>query len=214
MLKLVEAKKQLNHSFVEYLQGGTQMCLQVGIDFTASNGYPHSRESLHYINPQKPNNYQEAILAVGSILLNYDDDKLVPVYGFGARTRFPKMQGSGVNHCFPCSGDFDKVDGREVRGVFELYTHCLQNVEFSGPTYFAPLLKENIHYTRQALKTEPWHYSILLILTDGAIHDMNETIDLVVEASRLPLSIIIVGIGNADFRLMDALDSDDQVRFL
>lgn len=42
-------------------------------------------------------------------------------------------------------------------------------------------------------------YHILLILTDGEIHDMPATKDLVVECSKYPLSIIIVGIGNADF---------------
>jgi len=35
-----------------------------------------------------------------------------------------------------------------------------------------------------------------MILTDGEIHDMNKTMDLVVHAARLPLSIIIIGVGN------------------
>lgn len=52
-------------------------------------------------------------------------------------------------------------------------------------------------------------YTILLILTDGVINDLEATIDEVVKASTLPLSIIIVGIGNADFEQMDQLDGDD-----
>lgn len=48
----------------------------------------------------------------------------------------------------------------------------------------------------------------MLILTDGEIHDMNETIDSLVLASGLPLSVIIVGIGNADFANMERLDGD------
>lgn len=52
-------------------------------------------------------------------------------------------------------------------------------------------------------------YHTLLILTDGAIHDMRETKDLIVQASALPLSIIIVGIGNADFSNMEVLDGDE-----
>lgn len=54
-------------------------------------------------------------------------------------------------------------------------------------------------------------YHVLLILTDGGIHDMRETIDLIVKCSDKPLSIIIVGIGNADFSNMDILDADDFV---
>ena len=37
---------------------------------------------------------------------------------------------------------------------------------------------------------------------------MNDTRDIIVEASYLPLSIIIVGIGDDDFSLMDVLDGD------
>ena len=52
-------------------------------------------------------------------------------------------------------------------------------------------------------------YNILLILTDGEIHDMEATKDLVVSGSNLPLSIIIVGVGEEKFKLMKELDSDD-----
>jgi hypothetical protein len=52
-------------------------------------------------------------------------------------------------------------------------------------------------------------YNILMILTDGVIDDMDSTIDALVEGSYLPLSVIIVGIGNADFSKMDVLDGND-----
>jgi len=54
-------------------------------------------------------------------------------------------------------------------------------------------------------------YHILLILTDGEIHDMRKTKDLIVECSHYPLSIIIVGIGNADFSNMVELDGDEVI---
>ena len=52
-------------------------------------------------------------------------------------------------------------------------------------------------------------YNILLLLTDGTIHDMDRTTDLVCELAELPCSIIIVGVGNADFSAMEELDGDD-----
>jgi len=52
-------------------------------------------------------------------------------------------------------------------------------------------------------------YNILLIITDGEIHDMPETKDLIVRASRMPLSVIIIGVGNEQFNMMRELDSDD-----
>ena len=49
-----------------------------------------------------------------------------------------------------------------------------------------------------------------MILTDGIIEDMDDTINSLVEASYLPISVIIIGIGNADFSNMNVLDADDE----
>lgn len=50
------------------------------------------------------------------------------------------------------------------------------------------------------------NYSVLLILTNGFIKDMVETKNAIVMASNLPLSIIIIGLGNGDFSSMESLD--------
>lgn len=46
------------------------------------------------------------------------------------------------------------------------------------------------------------------MLTDGVLSDMSNTKHAVVQASKLPMSIIIVGVGNADFSDMEELDAD------
>ena len=55
------------------------------------------------------------------------------------------------------------------------------------------------------------NYFILLLLTDGVLSDMMETKQALINASRYPMSVIIVGVGAADFSAMDALDSDDKL---
>lgn len=52
-------------------------------------------------------------------------------------------------------------------------------------------------------------YFVLLIITDGVITDMDQTRAAIVAASHLPMSIIIVGVGGADFTDMEILDGDD-----
>jgi hypothetical protein len=52
-------------------------------------------------------------------------------------------------------------------------------------------------------------YVCLLILTDGLISDFQETKDAIVEASLLPISIIIIGVGKENFRQMEELDGDE-----
>lgn len=42
---------------------------------------------------------------------------------------------------------------------------------------------------------------------------MEQTIDEIVRGSSLPLSIIIVGVGDAEFSAMDILDADDEPLF-
>lgn len=54
-------------------------------------------------------------------------------------------------------------------------------------------------------------YFILLIITDGVITDLDQTRTAIVNASKLPMSIIIVGVGGADFSAMEFLDGDDGV---
>lgn len=51
-------------------------------------------------------------------------------------------------------------------------------------------------------------YFVLLIITDGVITDLDETRQAIVSAARLPMSIIIVGVGGADFSAMEFLDGD------
>ena len=50
---------------------------------------------------------------------------------------------------------------------------------------------------------------MLLILTDGEIHDMRDTIDWIVRGSASPISIVIVGLGRDNFTNMRILDADD-----
>lgn len=52
-----------------------------------------------------------------------------------------------------------------------------------------------------------------MIITDGIINDMRQTIDQIVRGSNNPLAIIIVGVGNADFKDMDKLDGDNEALF-
>jgi hypothetical protein len=90
-----------------------------------------------------------------------------------------------------------------------LYQKALANVELSGPTYFGQLIEESCKLAASFKQEGSNTYTTLLIITDGEIHDMDRTVDLIVQASNLPLSIIIVGVGNADFSNMSRLDGDN-----
>merc|ERR1712038_1203527 len=50
------------------------------------------------------------------------------------------------------------------------------------------------------------NYSVMLILTDGAVSDVAATARCLNEIKNAPLSVVIVGIGNADFTAMQFLE--------
>ncbi|KAG0213436.1 Copine-5 [Mortierella sp. GBA30] len=192
-------------SFMDFLAGGGSLGLCVAIDFTQSNGDPKSPQSLHYKNSTGENEYTRAIRSVGNILQCYDSDKRIPVYGFGARV------GGQVSHAFPLNGNPSNPEVDGVDGILAAYWHALTFVELYGPTNFAPV----ITYATEIAKQSEKHvggYTVLLILTDGAITDMNDTIGAIRKATRHPMSIIIVGIGRAQFTNMNILDGDDEDR--
>lgn len=94
-----------------------------------------------------------------------------------------------------------------VEEILRHYRDYLDVVELYGPTNFAPVINNTIALARDYQNGK--HYFVLLIITDGVISDMRLTKLAIIEASKLPISIIIVGVGNDDFEAMEELDSDD-----
>ncbi|XP_056220307.1 copine-3-like isoform X1 [Seriola aureovittata] len=196
------------YTFLDYIMGGCQFNFTIAIDFTGSNGDPRYPMSLHYINPQGYNEYLAAIWAVGNVIQDYDSDKMFPAFGFGAQIP-PTWQ---VSHEFPINFNASDPFCAGIEGVVSAYQQCLPQVKLYGPTNFSPIINHVAHFGRQALQQETAsQYFVLLIITDGVITDMDETRQAIVNASRLPLSIIIVGVGGADFSAMEFLDGDDGI---
>jgi len=201
----IEMIKQ--YTFLDYIMGGTQINLVVAIDYTASNGDPNSSNSLHYMNPNGLlNQYAQVVSTVGNILLAYDSDGKVPTYGFGAR-----LPDGTVSHCFHVNGTNNpEVVG--VQGILQAYYQSFYSgVKLYGPTNFGPIINvsaqiaRNLHQTNEDVQA----YLILLIITDGEITDLPETIREIIESSYLPMSIVIVGVGSGtDFGKMNFLDGD------
>ncbi|XP_075968699.1 copine-3-like isoform X2 [Anarhichas minor] len=196
------------YTFLDYIMGGCQINFTIAIDFTGSNGDPSSPQSLHYINPEGYNEYLTAIWAVGNVIQDYDSNKMFPVFGFGAQLP-PSWQ---VSHEFPINFNPANPFCVGIEGVVAAYQQCLPRLKLWGPTNFSPVINHVACFARQALRQSmASQYFVLLIITDGVITDMDQTRTAIVEASRLPMSIIIVGVGGADFSEMEFLDSDDKL---
>lgn len=197
-------------SFLEYIYGGMQINFTVGIDFTGSNGDPKAPNSLHYINPYQPNEYMQAILAVGAVCQDYDTDKMFPALGFGAQ-----LPDGSVSHEFAINFNPQNPFCAGIQGIVMAYQNCVPQIKLWGPTNVAPIIYHVARFAATAQQEErdkgAHAYYVLLLLTDGVISDMDDARSAIVHASALPMSIIIVGVGGADFSDMQKLDGDDGV---
>jgi hypothetical protein len=190
------------YSFIDYIKNGVQLALSIGIDFTASNGQIDDPNSLHRIIPGQYNDYEQAIRSCGLIIAFYDYDQLIPVYGFGAVVNNNPKPNMCFNINFQPNPSIYTIDN-----VIEEYRNCLRKVILAGPTEFSPMIRNEINSIKE--ENNPLIYHVLMILTDGVIVDQQATIDSVIEASFLPFSLIIIGIGNDHFQEMIELDGDD-----
>uniref|UniRef100_A0A8C2ICJ5 Copine 8 n=1 Tax=Cyprinus carpio TaxID=7962 RepID=A0A8C2ICJ5_CYPCA len=171
------------------------------LDFIKGN--PAQPTSLHYMNPYQLNTYAMALKAVGDIIQDYDSDKMFPALGFGA-----KLPPDGrISHEFALNGNPQNPYCNGIDGVMEAYYQSLKSVQLYGPTNFSPVIN---HVARYAASVKDGsQYFILLIITDGVISDMAQTKESIVNAASLPMSIIIVGVGPAEFDAMIELDGDE-----
>uniref|UniRef100_A0A8D0CSR1 Copine 8 n=1 Tax=Sander lucioperca TaxID=283035 RepID=A0A8D0CSR1_SANLU len=180
-------------TFLDYIKGGTQINFTVAIDFTASNGNPAQPTSLHYMSPYQLNAYAMALKAVGEIIQDYDSDKMFPALGFGA-----KLPPDGrISHEFALV----RTRGFRIR---------MEGSQGACKTWISSLWLFCVFVCRYAASVKDGsQYFVLLIITDGVISDMAQTKESIVNAACLPMSIIIVGVGPAEFDAMVELDGDE-----
>ncbi len=190
--------------FVDYLAGGLEINLSVAIDFTGSNGDPCLEGTLHYRCPngEQLNDYEKALTAVGSIVARYDSDQRFPVLGFGAKNK------NEIQHCFQVGTSSESIG---IHGVLESYRSVFSTgLVMSGPMVFEEVIRHSALNAQRKWKENraigKQSYEILLILTDGAVTDVDQTRAAIKLACSSPLSIIIVGVGNDDFSSMRFLD--------
>ncbi|XP_010519134.1 PREDICTED: E3 ubiquitin-protein ligase RGLG2-like [Tarenaya hassleriana] len=184
--------------------------LIVGIDFTKSNEWTgarsFNRRSLHHIGDSQ-NPYEEAIAIVGKTLSSFDEDNLIPCFGFGdASTHDQEVFSFYPDERF-CNG-FEEVLSR--------YRELVPHLRLAGPTSFAPVIEMAITIVEQS----GGQYHVLLIIADGQVtrsvdteHGQlspqeKSTVEAIVKASEYPLSIVLVGVGDGPWDMMKQFDDN------
>ncbi|KAK6930939.1 Copine, C-terminal [Dillenia turbinata] len=188
--------------------------LIVGVDFTKSNEWTGARSfnhrSLHHIGSSQ-NPYEQAISIIGKTLSAFDEDNLIPCFGFGDAS----SHDTDVFSFYP--------DQRSCHGFEEAllrYRELVPQLRLAGPTSFAPIIEMAMTIVEQS----SGQYHVLLIIADGQVTrsadtepgrlspQEQKTIDAIVKASQYPLSIILVGVGDGPWDLMKEFDDNIPIR--
>ena len=172
--------------------------LIVGIDFTKSNTWQGEKsfggKCLHHVDSLHRNPYEHVIEAIGRCLKEFDDDQMIPAFGFGDSQTGDRGIFS-LNENGPCNG---------FQEVLQCYRGTVKRVRLSGPTNFAPLINTAAKIARNERK-----FHILLIIADGQVTSKQATIDAIVNASRhAPLSIVMCGVGDGPWDDMSEFDDE------
>ncbi|XP_042963501.1 E3 ubiquitin-protein ligase RGLG4-like isoform X2 [Carya illinoinensis] len=182
--------------------------LILGIDFTKSNEWTgqvsFNNRSLHAIG-DTPNPYEKAIAVIGKTLAPFDEDNLIPCFGFGDATTHDEEVFSFHSDNSPCHG-FEEV--------LSCYKKVVPALRLSGPTSYAPVVEAAIDIVEKT----GGQYHVLVIIADGQVtRSVNtgdnelspqeaKTIQSIVNASSYPLSIVLVGVGDGPWEDMRKFD--------
>ncbi|CAH2067891.1 unnamed protein product [Thlaspi arvense] len=182
--------------------------LILGIDFTKSNEWTGKTsfqgKCLHELG-DTPNPYEKAIFVIGQTLAPFDEDNLIPCFGFGDSTTHDEEVFGFHSDNSPCHG-FEEV--------LACYRRIAPDLRLSGPTSYGPLIDAAV----DIVEKNKGQFHVLVIVADGQVTrglDMAEgelsqqektTIDAIVNASSYALSIILIGVGDGPWEDMRKFD--------
>ena len=207
ILKIIRFEITNSFTFLDYIRSGIEINCVFAVDMSSTNGNPRDPKSLQFNSRTTPNEYVVALREVGRVLAQYDTDNKFPAYGFSACL---PPQFHYMSYCFALSGSAEQPECNGIEGVIQSYYKSLDHVAPHQPCHLHPVIQ---HVVQQTSKKDAanFHtsYTVLLLITDGDYHDQKKVADTICAAADLPLSIVIVGIGNSEFPLLDELDGDD-----
>lgn len=131
----------------------------IGIDFTKSNEWTgklsFNKRSLHAIG-DTPNPYEKAISIIGKTLAPFDEDNLIPCFGFGDVSTRDQEVFSFHNDHSPCHG-FEEV--------LACYRRITPHLKLSGPTSYAPIVDAAV----DIVEGSAGQFHVLVIIADGQV---------------------------------------------
>ena len=167
------------------MKSGWCINTSIGIDFTLSNRPIEDLRSLHrqdYQRKGEMNQYEKAIFEAAGVLESYSLGRKFAMFGFGGIPQYLEVykDQTEVIKCWNLMGEIERTEENEgeelkvqgVMGALGIYHKAVMRTQLAGPTYFAGLLRRFQRLMEYEISKYPKTFSVLILLTDGCIHDM------------------------------------------
>jgi hypothetical protein len=196
-----------NYRLFDYIKSGIRIACHISLDL--SNG-----EDKQFISQKSDRDcidYSNIIENITDIISNYIPNRLVHAYGIGGEISY----GYNSQKVFKINmggNDSNKLYNR----ILEDYHNSLNEIKLDNKVYFSPLINKVNNYIFDSKELN--YYNILFILTKETIDksDIKKTYDSIIDSSYLPVSIIIIGIGQNNFdkmkNIFDSVPINSRVR--
>ena len=180
--------------------------------------------SLHAVDAGVPTPYEAAIRAICKTMAVFDDDdNTIPCYGFGDHRSTgdsdDDAKAAAKPSVFSLQPDDTPCNGRDSDDVADDIADSYQRAVRSGlqlgkpkidKRTFAPIVNKAVEIMNEKRDSPEFfdQLHVLVILTDGEVHRDEglpatewslqelETVKAIQQASHLPLSIVVIGVGD------------------
>ena len=193
-------------TFLDYIVHRTLNIVPiVAIDFSLANLTFDNHKCIHSLKRGQPNDYRDVMGAICNAYRNIAS--YMVGFGFGAKI-VPKT--GRTSNCFAMNGNFFDPVVTDYPQLYKAYSESLQKVEISLPVNYESIFNIACDYAEYEKQNhEARNYFVLIVVSAGVIDDFDASYEAVSRAADLPLSVLMVKVGNV--QLEDVNDPAEMI---
>jgi len=182
------------YTYFDFIKHGIKLKCYIGIDFTKGSDHILKKEE---------NQYLQAIAGFRETLFSFVRD--FKVFGYGAKINETNEKPGFFKMNF---NDKDLLHG--YTEIEKSYKECLKKISFCEEDYLSPLIENIKNLISKNYELNIYNIFFLLISNPPVKEDYQKCIDLFISNTFLPLSVIVVGIGDKEFKEIKHLISKNR----
>ena len=185
-----------NNTIFDYLISGLKLSGFLALDFSNGKNNKPLNNSI--------NKYKEILIKMLDKVSLYIKDHTFYVYGYGGKLKNLKINNPLYQSIFNINMTDDNKRTRNEE-LIQTFNKSINNIIPDKEVHFSSLIRKMTKemYLLYDLK---YYYTLFILARElPTINDKQETIDVFIESSYLPLTIIIICEGKNDFNKMDEL---------